>query len=534
MASIDKVSIPQLEGENWSIWKAKFQALLEYKGLQIAIEQPESTEGKKASGQAKALMILHTADAYVKLLIGEPTAAKAWKKLEENFEKKSNARVIQLRKKLTSMKLMGRQTIAEYLGEIHEIKVDLEAAGQTVSDMELAVHALNGLPEEYTTLVEILEMGETELNLDIIQPKLMQREQKRKLQAEIGAAEEELEDSKAKGVAAAYAAKMEGSSKGQGRAHLSRDELRNSSNEWGRSSELRGRSSETRTCYGCGKAGHIKAECGFRDAECESCGKRGHTEAVCRAQDGAGKTRFAGVAFTAWQNETQPEAWIVDSGSTQHITADRRQFTSYRKLVSSEKIKGIGGQPLRAVGVGEVQLECTTPEGPCVVTLREVRHVPEAKANLFALRRATDAGAKIVLEGAGCRFQMGGVVKMQAIQQGALWKIKTVGEHTAYVAQGPAKRDRAMGEEKQAEKKPVKVVEIDLDSDDEEEQPVRKIATAEAVGATAKESDGNMETGRPGETEKGAERRYPSRARNLPGEWFRANMAAGVQRGLAG
>jgi CRISPR/Cas system-associated protein endoribonuclease Cas2 len=105
---------------------------LKYKGLQIAIEQPESTEGRKASEQAKALTILHTVDAYVKLLIGEPTAAKSWKKLEENFEKKSNARVIHLRKKLTSMKLMGKQTIAEYLGEIREIKVYLEAAGQTV------------------------------------------------------------------------------------------------------------------------------------------------------------------------------------------------------------------------------------------------------------------------------------------------------------------------------------------------------------------------------------------------------------------
>jgi hypothetical protein len=101
-------------------------------------------------------MILHTADAYVKLLIGGATAAKAWKKLEENFEKKSNARVIQLRKKPTNMKLMGKQTIAQYLGEIREIKVDLETVGQTVSDMELAVHALNGLLEEYATLVEIL------------------------------------------------------------------------------------------------------------------------------------------------------------------------------------------------------------------------------------------------------------------------------------------------------------------------------------------------------------------------------------------
>jgi hypothetical protein len=46
-----------------------------------------------------------------------------------------------------------------------------------------------------------------------------------------------------------------------------------------------------------------------------------------------------------------------------------------------------------------------------------------------------------------------------------------VGEHTAFVAQEPAKRDRAMGEKQIAkeEKKSevTKVIEVDLDSDDE-------------------------------------------------------------------
>ena len=32
MAGFDKVVISQLDGENWPVWKAKFQALLEYKG----------------------------------------------------------------------------------------------------------------------------------------------------------------------------------------------------------------------------------------------------------------------------------------------------------------------------------------------------------------------------------------------------------------------------------------------------------------------------------------------------------------------
>jgi hypothetical protein len=78
MAGIEKIVIPQLGAENWSVWNAKFQALLEYKGLNVAIKKPESEEGKKASSQAMALMTLYIQDAYVKLFQGEPTAVRAW------------------------------------------------------------------------------------------------------------------------------------------------------------------------------------------------------------------------------------------------------------------------------------------------------------------------------------------------------------------------------------------------------------------------------------------------------------------------
>jgi hypothetical protein len=105
--------------------------------------------------------------------------------IEQNFEKTSNARVIQLTGKLTSMKLGEKQSIAEYLEDFREIKVDLEAAGQTVSDLQLAVHALRGLPKEYNTLREILEEGEMELSLDTVQPKLMQRKQMIKLKQRV-------------------------------------------------------------------------------------------------------------------------------------------------------------------------------------------------------------------------------------------------------------------------------------------------------------------------------------------------------------
>ena len=154
-----------------------------------------------------------------------PLRRKRGKKLESNFEQTSNARVIQLRRKLTGLKLTTGKSIAEYPGEYREIKLDLEAAGQTVSDNELAVHALEGLPEGYATLVEVLELGETMLTLDVIQPKLMQREQKLKLRAEAEPGEGSRDGSVVVGFVAKHRSYNPSSEKG-----------RESSNELGRTS----------------------------------------------------------------------------------------------------------------------------------------------------------------------------------------------------------------------------------------------------------------------------------------------------------
>ena len=535
MAGIDKIVIPQLGAENWSVWKAKFQALLEYKGLYVAIQQPESEDGRKGSSQAKALMILHTQDAYVKLFQGEPTAARAWKKLEENFEKKSNARLIQLRKKLASMKLTGEQGIAEYLGEFREIKVDLEALGQAVTDVELDFFALQGLPKEYATLVEILELGETALSLDVIQPKLMQREQKLKLQKELG----ETDETELVSKATAYAAKRE--------MFVSKG----SSQEGGYR-----KSTDTRTCFACGGLGHVKAHCRMRNAECYNCGEIGHVKAVCKKpEQGARRGGLAemksttGVAYTVWPRDarTSRKTWVVDSGSTQHITPDRRRFVSYKELAQPETIKGIGGEPLIAVGIGEVELECKTGCGVSKVTLKEVRHVPDAKANLFALKRATDAGARVVMERRVARFEMGGIVRMEATQRDGLFEIETVEKPRAFLAVRPtiekrvgeaARKPQAEKETRKMQKKKVKVIEVDLESDDESNGPTKGsngqddgrtrelFEAAEDVGAAAEDMEAETEVrgaDEGGGHETGAQKRgarYPERDRNTPRKFW--------------
>jgi hypothetical protein len=306
-------------------------------------------EGRKALDQARSLMIMHTEDAYVKLFAGADTADKAWRKLHENFKKTSNARVVQLRKKLTNLTLIPRKSIAEYVGEFR--KMDLETAGQTVSELELAVHALNGLPKEYATLVEYRELSETELTLDMIQPKLMQREQKLKsLGVEVESPKEEEEESFRK----AFVAKREryGATVTKGLS------------ERGNTGGVKGEASDMRTCHACGEKGHVRAHCRKRSAECYNCGERGHISSVCRKprgdvrSGGEDRKEFAGVAFTAWPKEARAPTgvWLVDSESTQHITAVKSQFCKLREACTSTEDRGAWGRSRGSCGDWEGRL----------------------------------------------------------------------------------------------------------------------------------------------------------------------------------
>ncbi|GAQ93578.1 hypothetical protein KFL_016730010, partial [Klebsormidium nitens] len=242
-----------------------------------------------------------------------------------------------------------------------------------------------------------------------------------------------------------------------------------------RSLNVMGRNTERRACFACGEVGHIKVNCRFQNAECHNCGKRGHTKAVCKSgpREQAAFVREVrnGVAFTMWHGAARewPKGWIVDSGSTMHVTADRTQLSSYRRLAKPERIEGIGGERLEVVGIDEVKLRCQTKEGVRLITLRDVRHVPEAKANLMALGRATDAGAEIRIRGKRAEFAFNGDVCIEALQVDGLWHVLTVTTEKSFnpkevpVKNGVAKKPR---EAPRIEK--TRVVEIDLDDEDEE------------------------------------------------------------------
>ncbi|GAQ91957.1 hypothetical protein with Ribonuclease H-like domain [Klebsormidium nitens] len=120
-----------------------------------------------------------------------------------------------------------------------------------------------------------------------------------------------------------------------------------------------------------------------------------------------------------------------------------------------------------------------------MVTLNEVWHVPGARANLLAMWKANDAGARVCFERGVARFEKGVVVRMEAVQRDALWEIATVKKGRAFLAvKRPAnvggrtgeaaRKPPVVAERKRVEVKPVKFIEVDLELDDESDDGLKQ------------------------------------------------------------
>ena len=97
------------------------------------------------------------------------------------------------------------------------------------------------------------------------------------------------------------------------------------------------------------------------------------------------------------------DGWYLDSGATDHMCFEKHQFSSY-KAISPIAIHIANHAITNAVGIGEVALHASTDEGVSEITLQEVLHVPELRANLISIRKIAKKKFSVVFDGDHCKL----------------------------------------------------------------------------------------------------------------------------------
>ena len=215
--SADKFTIEPLDVDNYATWSLRVMMLLKHKGLWSTIERAkDATVDPGTDQKALSLICLHVQDHHLVTLAMSPTAKAAWESLQQVYKAKSNARSLQLRRELYSLKMAPNEPLTKFVARAKMLRDNLLAAGQDIKSSEIAWAVLNGLPDAYKPIVTVLTASDNELEIDSVLPKLMMAE---------ASVLPEIQHDNAVALSATSARKP------------------------------------TRTCYYCGKEGHVKANC---------------------------------------------------------------------------------------------------------------------------------------------------------------------------------------------------------------------------------------------------------------------------------
>ena len=378
MAESKTVTVVSLNGSNYPTWKVQCRMALMKDRLWGIVNEtettPSQTHGEKYAkfmsrrDRALATIVLSVQPSLLYLLGDPEDPVAVWKKLMDQFQKKTWANKLELRRKLYSLRLKEGESVQTHVKVMTELFEGLSVIGDPVGEEDRVVHLLASLPESFNMLVTALEANADIPRMDVVTERLLHEERKLKDREDSGPSHE--------------------------KAMMSR---------------FKKRSVE---CYHCGKMGHIKRDCRFLSAEKQK--SRFNRQ---------GKQRANKVTVNESSSDSEIEAlmishnmlsvsatrkWVVDSGASCHMCCDSGLFETLENLKHPIDVSVGDGHSLKATGRGIISLNMRLSfEKLTKCKLMDVLYVPKLSYNLLSVSKATEAGATTEFNELGCQIYNG-------------------------------------------------------------------------------------------------------------------------------
>lgn len=352
--------IEPLDTTNYATWSFCLKAALLQRDLWTAVER--GTEDNSKRNQAYALIVQTVkSHHYPTLMECEEDPKKCWDTLAGTFKAKSVARHLQLRWELTTLKKEAAEPLIKYVARARSIWTELKASGASTTKEELSLAVLGGLPNDYSTVVQVLKTMDGAMDLDTAVAKLLPIESDINKQA----------------VEHAYAARFSSTAR--------RPDL---------------------FCTHCNMRGHTNKKCWKLHPElAPATWGRGHS------------TSNQAAAMSASASTTNmANTWTVDSGASRHITNNAALLTNLEPLPHEVCVSFGNGSSARAEGTGTAII--MAQDGLTRIALTDVLYVPAAAINFFSVKQAVDRGAVVKFSGDTCSIMKDGMTLIKCRSTG--------------------------------------------------------------------------------------------------------------------
>ena len=409
--STRSTALVPLTGTNYPTWRVQCKMALMKDNLWGIVSGSETeprrpdqggdvaTHGKFVVRRDKALAIIVLAvDPSLLYLIGDPEDPKdVWKKLQDQFQRKTWANKLALKRRLYALRLEDGEPVQDHIKSMTEIFSELAVVGDPVENEDQVVQLLASLPESFDMLVTALETSAEVPPMETVVERLLHEE--KKLQE------------KASGQEKAMASKQKNSKQKKGPR-----------------------------CFQCNEFGHLRRECPLlskerkRDSKQKPKRKKAKAyEAEAENSSDSGEDSEGFLAHHAMA-ASSANGWIIDSGATAHMCKSKELFKSLQ-VVSPSSVTMGDGNALSSEGVGDVELVLKLPNGKTKKRImHSVLYVPGLACNLFSVSRAAKKGKMTVFDDTTCKILKGKKVVASGRRVGNLYLLDCVSRERALVA----------------------------------------------------------------------------------------------------
>jgi hypothetical protein len=139
----------------------------------VALDLHETKEAK-----VQRIILDGVKDHLIPHLVEKKTAKEMWDALKNLFEVKKENRNVALKAKLHDTNMGKEESFSSYLTRVAQVKDELAAVGEVITDYELVRTALNGFTKEWDFLKCVVDMSIYQIGADCGMISLKRRSEK--------------------------------------------------------------------------------------------------------------------------------------------------------------------------------------------------------------------------------------------------------------------------------------------------------------------------------------------------------------------
>ena len=401
--------IDKLTSDNYHAWKQRILHVLALRDLEDYVDPPDSDtqikdSWKKKDRKAQALIGLSLSDQILESTREVETCHEMWKIIRDIFERHTLLNKLSARRRFYTASKEENETVLSFSNRILHLSSTLKSMSVDIDDSEMAMALLNGLPDEYSSLISALDaLGseESQLNFEFVKARIMQEEQRINMRN-------------------FEALKKTGASSLVANEHRSRPK-----------------------CDYCGKIGHKESRCWKKFPEKNPHKRKPALVAALPEEDEI-------VCLMAkYKNNSSPnnsEDWYIDSGCSNHMIFNKSLFSSYTTGTFSEVDFG-NLERAKIAGFGDIVIKINNPKSNKDIKIKNVLHVPDLGYQLLSVQNWDLAGYSTVFENKTCVIKDKHTILATGTLKNGLYKLDVERIDTRHVKALAARTLRSLHEQ---------------------------------------------------------------------------------------